>query len=162
MTMTKLRVAAVALATGVLLTACGGGGGSDTTSGQGGLGQAADPASATRIVEIKAGNDLRFQPDNVQVKVGETVTFHLVNTATVEHDFTLGDEHEQDQHEQEMQHMTSGGDMHVMGDSANAIHIAPGATKDLTWKFTKAGTTLYGCHEPGHFASGMKGTITVS
>lgn len=160
--MTKLKVAAFALAAGVLLAACGGGGGSDTSSGQDGLGQAADPASATRTVEIKAGNDLRFQPDSVEVKVGETITFHLVNTATVEHDFTLGDESEQDQHEQEMQHMPSGGDMHVMGDSANAIHIAPGQTKDLTWKFTKAGTTLYGCHEPGHFSSGMKGTITVS
>ena len=160
--MRKLGVAAFALAAGVLMSACGGGGGADTSSGQDGLGAPADAASATRTVEIRAGNDLRFQPDNVQVKVGDTVTFHVVNVATVEHDFTLGDESEQAQHEKEMKSMSSGGDMHVMGDSANAIHIPAGQSKDLTWKFTKAGTTLFGCHEPGHYDSGMKGTITVT
>ena len=158
--MTKLRVAAVVLAAGVVMGACGGGGGADTSSGQDGLGAPGDAANA-RTVEIRAGNDLRFQPDNVQVKAGETVTFHVVNTATVEHDFTLGDEGEQAQHEKEMKSM-SGGQMHEMGDSANAIHIAPGQSKDLTWRFTKAGTTLFGCHEPGHYDSGMKGTITVT
>ncbi len=37
-----------------------------------------------------------------------------------------------------------------------------GDDKDITWTFTKAGTTLYGCHEPGHYVAGMKGTITVT
>ena len=158
-----LKVAAAVLSAGLLSAACGSGGGVDNDATSTGVGAPADAAKATRTVELRAGDDLRFQPDQVQVKVGETVTFRIVNVAGVEHDFTLGDESVQSDHEKEMQAMSSGGDhAHAMGDSANAIHIAPGQTKDITWTFTKAGTTLYGCHEPGHYASGMKGTITVT
>lgn len=156
-----LSAVALALAAGLVLAACGSGGGVDT--GATSIGGPGDASKATRTVEIRAGDDLRFKPDQVQVKVGETVTFRIVNVATVEHDFTLGDEAVQAQHEKEMQDMTGAGhDMHAMGDTANAIHVAPGATKDLTWTFTAAGTLLYGCHEPGHYVSGMKGTITVT
>ncbi len=45
---------------------------------------------------------------------------------------------------------------------ANAVEVGPGETKELTWTFTTAGTTLYGCHEPGHYASGMRGSIIAS
>jgi uncharacterized cupredoxin-like copper-binding protein len=156
----KSRLAALVVGGGLLLSACGGGGGSTSTSSAS-LGSPGDPAKATRTVELRAGDDLRFQPDTVQVKVGETITFHIVNVATVMHDFTLGNESVQSEHEKEMSSMASGAPMD-MSDSANAIHIAPGATKDLTWTFDKAGTTLYGCHEPGHYVAGMKGTITVA
>jgi uncharacterized cupredoxin-like copper-binding protein len=32
----------------------------------------------------------------------------------------------------------------------------------MTWRFTEAGTTEFGCHEPGHFAAGMVGDISVT
>ena len=65
--MAKLRIAPIALALGLVLAACGGGddGGSastDTTKASGG------PAAAT--VELK---DLKFKPEKVSVKAGETV-----------------------------------------------------------------------------------------
>jgi uncharacterized cupredoxin-like copper-binding protein len=158
----SLLVAAVAVIAGLVVAGCGGGGGSTSASGaSSNVGQPGDPAQATRTVEVRAGDDLRFQPDQVQVKVGETVTFKVINTASVEHDFTLGDDAAQGAHEKEMRAMASG-DMTGMQDDANAIHIPPGATKTITWTFTKAGTTIYGCHEPGHYASGMKGTITAA
>ena len=160
MVVSKPRLAAVVMAGGLLLAGCGGGG-SSTPATSGGVGPPGDPAKATRTVEIHAGDDLRFQPDTVDAKIGETVTFKVVNVASVEHDFTLGDDAAQSEHEKEMRSMSSGGPMD-MSDSPNAIHIAPGTTKDITWTFTKAGTTLYGCHEPGHYVAGMKGTITVT
>ena len=154
------RLAAV-VAVGVALAGCGGGG-STTSAASSEIGAPAEPtAQVSRTVEIHAGDDLRFSPDQVAVKVGETITFKVVNTATVEHDFTLGDDADQSAHEKEMRDMSSG-DMTGMGDSPNAIHIPPGQSKTITWTFTKAGMTLYGCHEPGHFASGMRGTITVT
>jgi uncharacterized cupredoxin-like copper-binding protein len=155
--------AALILATGLLVAACGGSGNSsDATAAAGG--GPGDPAKATRTVEIKAGDDLRFQPSQVQAKVGETITFRVVNVANIEHDFVLGDEKAQSDHEKEMQQMSSdpNHNMAAMGDEPNAVHIPPGGTKDITWTFAKAGTVIYGCHEPGHYASGMKGTVTVS
>ena len=155
--------AALVVAAGILLAACGSSGTDDTATSPSAVGGPGDPGKATRTVEIRAGDDLRFQPDSVAVKVGETITFRLVNVATVEHDFTLGDEAAQVAHEKEMQQMSGdAAHMHDMGDSANAIHVAPGSTKEITWSFTKAGSLLYGCHEPGHYASGMKGTITIT
>jgi uncharacterized cupredoxin-like copper-binding protein len=154
--------ATLVVATGLLVAGCGGGGSSSdpTLSAGGGPG---DASKATRTVEVRAGDDLRFQPDHVDVKVGDTVTFHVVNVAKIEHDFTLGDEKAQDAHEKEMQAMSGdSGHMHSMGDSASAIHVPAGGAKDITWTFSEAGTVLYGCHEPGHYASGMKGTITVT
>jgi uncharacterized cupredoxin-like copper-binding protein len=39
--------------------------------------------------------------------------------------------------------------------------VAPGETEEITWTFTDAGGTLYGCHEPGHYEGGMVGSIEV-
>jgi uncharacterized cupredoxin-like copper-binding protein len=52
------------------------------------------------------------------------------------------------------------GDM--MHDESNAFVLEPGETKEMTWHFTQSGEVLFGCHQPGHYAAGMKGTITVS
>lgn len=165
MTAGKIRkpftVLAGLVAVGLFVAGCGGGGSSSSSGAASAVGGPGDPAQATRTVEIHAGDDLRFQPDTVAVKVGETITFKVVNTAQVMHDFTLGDDDAQAAHEKEMRAMASG-DMSGMSDDANAIHIPPGATKSITWTFTKPGTTIYGCHEPGHYASGMKGTITAA
>ena len=151
-----------AAALAVLLVGCGGSSSKDTSSGtqfEGALGSPASASKATRTIDVQAGDNLRFTPDSIQVKVGETVTFKVDNKASIMHDFTLGDQPMQDQHEKEMSSMGAG---MAMSDEPNALHIAPGASKSLTWTFTRAGTTLFGCHEPGHFAAGMKGTITVT
>lgn len=123
----------------------------------GALGQPADAASADRTIQISLSNELSFDPAAAQVKVGETVTFEITNTGALDHEFVLGSPAYQAQHEQEMQegHME-------MGDEPNAIDVPAGTTASLTWQFTEAGTTQFGCHEPGHFAGGMVGDITVT
>lgn len=80
----------------------------------------------------------------------------IENTGTVDHEFVIGSAGWQAQHEAEMQE----GGME-MGDEPNELEVPAGETTSLTWHFTEAGTTQYGCHEPGHFPAGMVGTITV-
>lgn len=123
----------------------------------GALGQPADAASADRTLHISAIDQLKFDPNGAQIKVGETVTFEIENTGTTDHEFVLGSPAYQAAHEQEMQagHMD-------MGDETNAVDVPAGATKSITWQFTEAGTTQFGCHEPGHFAAGMVGDIIVT
>jgi uncharacterized cupredoxin-like copper-binding protein len=31
----------------------------------------------------------------------------------------------------------------------------------MTWHMTEGGEILFGCHQPGHYQAGMKGTVTV-
>ena len=127
-----------------------------TDEDAGALGDPADPSDAQRTIHIITNDQLRFEPAAIEVSVGEIVTFEIENTGVVHHEFVLGDMHYQDEHEAEMQV----GDMHM--DEPNQLEIPAGETVTLTWHFTQPGTTLYGCHEPGHFPAGMYGTIAVN
>ena len=42
------------------------------------------------------------------------------------------------------------------------VGVKPGETKTLVFTFPQAGPTLAGCHVAGHYASGMKASITVT
>ena len=125
------------------------------------FGAPADAATATRTVVVHARDDLTYLPATIAVKVGETITFQVINDGKAQHDFVLGDAQVQDDHQAAMAGMQPGSQM-LMPDATNAVHIPPGQTKSITWTFPTAGMTLYASHEPGDYAGGMKGTITVS
>lgn len=123
------------------------------------FGEPADASGADRTVDVAASDEFAYDPEVVEVSVGETITFRVENTGQIVHEFVLGDEHTQEEHEEEMGEMSPGMAMH---DEPNAISIEAGQTKEITWTFTTAGDVLYGCHEPGHYDAGMVGVIHVT
>jgi len=68
----------------------------------------------------------------------------------------LGDQNAQDEHEAEMAEMSG-----MAHDEPNVVTIPAGGTAELTWRFGEDGTVLIGCHQPGHYAAGMTGRITI-
>lgn len=132
----------------LFLAACS----SDTST----FGSPAAASEATRVVEVVATDDMRFEPQQVTVSTGEIVTFRVTNNGQITHDFTLGDRAAQDRHAAEM---AQGG--HGAHDTPNVVEVAAGETAELTWSFTRAGTVLVGCHQPGHYQAGMQGSIIV-
>lgn len=133
----------------LMLVACGDDG-DDEAAGAGGTG---------RVVEVRmqAG---RFEPSSITAKAGETVTFRLINQDDTIHEFTIGDEQKQAERETMMAGM--GSQPMEMDDEADSVTVQGGATEELTWTFSEPGTVLYGCHQPGHYAAGERGTISVS
>lgn len=127
----KVLLAAV-LAAGVALSGCAG--------------------EAERTVELTVQHS-RFSADYLQVRPGETIRFVLRNTDPIPHELIVGDESVQAVHE-------TGTDA-LHGDRPGAVSVAPGATAVTTFRFGPAGRLLFGCHLPGHWAYGMKGTIRV-
>lgn len=125
------------------------------------FGEPADAADADRTITISMTDALRFEPDEIEVAAGETITFVLQSTSSIVHEFTIGDEEFQEHHEEEMMEMRELGQTMMM-DEPNAISIPSGQTRELTWRFTQPGELLYGCHEPGHYPAGMVGTINVT
>ncbi|MEX2324028.1 MAG: plastocyanin/azurin family copper-binding protein [Acidimicrobiia bacterium] len=162
--MTRLLTRAAAptliLALALTVAACGQETGDTTTPEPTGsefaFGSPANAADADRVIEIRTSDDLRFEPADITVAPGETVTFRLTNDGAVDHDFTLGDQATQDRHEAEMSEMAG-----MAHDEPNVATIPAGETVELTWTFGVGGTVLIGCHQPGHYAAGMTGRITV-
>lgn len=120
----------------------------------------ATAGKADRVIEMKMLSDLRFDPATIAVKAGETVTFKITNEADTFHDFMLGTEKEHEARDMEMLEMSD--KPMDMDDEANSVTLEGGETKELNWTFEKAGTVIFGCHQPGHYGAGMKGTVTVS
>lgn len=146
-------------------------------------GHPGEAKNVTRIVAVKAG-EMFFDPKAITVRVGDTVKFVVTNVGKAAHEFVLGDQAEQEEHEKEMQAMQSMSmknmkmndmqgmemkdmsgmstkGMHMMDNNPNGMSLEPGQTRSLIWTFTKEGSVDYGCHVPGHFAAGMVGTITI-
>lgn len=127
----------------LLLVGCGAGSGSGDSGG------------ATRTVRVSLGQ-LRFAPDALTVKAGSTVTFVLVNEDAIDHEFVIGNEATQKEHEM----AASSGDHG--GHDPNRVPVPPNKTVRFEYTFDQPGTLLYGCHVAGHYGQGMKGTITVT
>lgn len=121
-------------------------------------GEPAEAADADRVIEVAMLDELLFDPAAIEVAVGETVTFSVTNAGQLPHDFTLGDEETQDEHDAEMAEAGMSG----MGlDEPNALTLEGGESGELTWKFTAPASILFGCHVPGHYAAGMVGDLTI-
>ncbi len=110
-----------------------------------------------RTLEIEM-RDNHYSPDTVSVEAGEAVRLVFTNAGEATHDAFIGDEAAQDDHEMEM----NGPDAHGMREG-DALTVAPGDTGELVHTFESGDDgLLIGCHEPGHYDSGMRLSIDVS
>ena len=116
-----------------------------------------DASAATTRVEVNLTDALKIEPATMTVPTGVPVTFVVTNSGAADHEFYLGDEAAQAEHEKEMAAM--GGMTH---DEPEGIAVKPGETKELTYTFAQAGETVAGCHVAGHYVGGMKAAITVT
>jgi uncharacterized cupredoxin-like copper-binding protein len=107
-----------------------------------------------RTISLSTTDTLRFAPDSFTVRAGETVAFEITNLGSVPHEFVIGDASEQLAHEREM---ASG----AMAAEPNAVDVAAGQTARLVYTFSQPGSVEIACHVAGHYAAGMRGTITV-
>lgn len=161
---------ATLVAAGIVLSACGAGGGPDELGtagaghgdhgdhgGMGAVGGPADASEADRTIDVTALDTMAFDPAELEVDAGETITFVVTNVGEAVHEFTLGDPAMQEQHAEEM---AGASEMHH--NQPNSIVVDPGETGELTWHFREAGTVEYACHQPGHYPAGMHGEIDVS
>ncbi len=96
----------------------------------------------------------KFEPEQLEVEAGTTVTFRIRNTDPIDHEFILGDESVQRIHEK-------GTEAHH-GAKPGEISVPAGGERTTTYTFEDEGSLIYGCHLPGHYDFGMKGTVTVT
>lgn len=119
-------------------------------------GIAGDPKGA-RTIAIRMGDDMRFTPDRIEVRQGETVRLVVRNAGKLLHELVIGTPAELRKHAALMQKFPT-----MEHDEPYMTHVKAGATGELTWHFNRAGTFQFACLIPGHFEAGMLGTIVVS
>lgn len=119
------------------------------------FGEPGKAARVTRTIDIEAG-EMYFTPDRLEVKLGETIKFVIVDRGRKSHEFVLGDLAFQQAHAREMAAMP-GMDMAEPNEAA----LDPGQTRTVIWHFTKPGDFIFACAYPGHAEAGMEGEIFV-
>jgi uncharacterized cupredoxin-like copper-binding protein len=117
---------------------------------------AADARPVSRTIQVSTTDTLRFTPDQVSVRAGETVAFEISNPGAVPHEFFLGPAAEQQAHEADM---SGGAPMH---SEPGQVDVPAGKTVRLVHTFEQPGTVEYGCHIPGHYSAGMRGTLSIN
>lgn len=120
------------------------------------IGKAGDPKKVSRTIEVVMNDQMRFLPDKVNVKPGETIRFVVKNVGELKHEMMLGTKKELMDHAKVMQQHPG-----MEHDDDNAITLEPGKTGELVWQFTRAGTFMFGCLMPGHVEAGMVGSVVV-
>lgn len=114
---------------------------------------------STRVVDlavIENENGLFFEPEVLNIGVGEQVQFKFTNKGDFEHELVIGTVEENLAHKLEMEKNPD-----MEHDDPNMVRLQPNQSGEVIWRFTKAGTFDYSCLLPGHRDSGMFGTIIV-
>ncbi|WP_061239058.1 plastocyanin/azurin family copper-binding protein [Ectopseudomonas composti] len=119
-------------------------------------GIAGQGAKVDRTVEIRMGDNMRFTPQKLQVRQGETIRFVHHNDGKLMHEFVLGTRQTLDEHAAEM--LKGPGMAH---GEAYMAHVAPAAQGEMIWTFNRVGEFEFACLIAGHYQAGMRGSIEV-
>ena len=121
------------------------------------IGQAAEPANATKTVNVELLDIMKFAfSPALDIAAGDIVRFVVANTGQVRHEFSIGNKEEQKAHSQMMKNMPD-----MVHEDGNTITVEPGETKEITWHFMGKDTVVFACNIPGHFEAGMHESLTL-
>ena len=121
------------------------------------IGQPGKASEATRTIQVDMSDNMRFTPQSIQVRQGETVRFVVKNVGKIKHEMVLGSTQDLQSHYEAMMKNPE-----MEHEDPNQITLAPGKTGEIVWKFSRAGEVPFGCLQPGHYSAGMKGEVKVA
>jgi uncharacterized cupredoxin-like copper-binding protein len=120
-------------------------------------GIAGEAKSTNRTIEIAMSDNMRFTPDKIDVKQGETVKFVVKNTGKVMHELVIGTKKELDEHAALMAKFPN-----MEHDEPYMAHVGPSKVGELVWTFNRSGEFDFACLIAGHYQAGMVGKIKVA
>ena len=102
-------------------------------------------------------DQMRFTPDHIEVRRGETVRIALKNEGKMLHEMVMGTKKVLEEHAAlmvkfpEMEH-----------EEPYMAHVPPGKTGEIVWTFNRPGDFDFACLIAGHYQAGMVGKIKVA
>ncbi len=120
-------------------------------------GIAGDARAVRRTVDVRMADTMRFTPDRIAVREGETLRLRVHNGGRVMHEFVIGTPAALDEHAKLMERFPD-----MAHDEPHMAHVPPGRTGEIFWTFNRAGDFRFACLIAGHYAAGMVGRIDVA
>ena len=119
-------------------------------------GIAGEAGKVDRSIDIRMSDQMRFIPDRLQVRQGESIRLVIHNDGKTQHEFVLGNRADLDKHAEMMARFPG-----MEHDEPYMAHVAPGQTGEIIWTFNRAGEFDFACLIAGHYQAGMTGSIEV-
>jgi uncharacterized cupredoxin-like copper-binding protein len=101
-------------------------------------------------------DSMRYTPDKISVKAGETIRFLVRNSGKIQHEMVIGSMDELKEHAEMMRKMPG-----MEHDEPNMVTLKRGQRGDIVWQFDKQGSVDFACLIPGHIEAGMVGKVLV-
>ncbi len=120
-------------------------------------GIAGDAKAVQRTVKFTMSDAMRFTPNRLQVKQGETLRLVIKNEGKLLHEFVLGSQKELEEHAALMLKFPN-----MEHDEPYMAHVPPGKSEQIIWTFNRAGEFDFACLIAGHYSAGMVGKISVT
>lgn len=120
-------------------------------------GIAGDARGVKRVVVVTMSDNMRFTPDKIDVRLGETIKLVIKNEGNLLHEMVIGTRKVLDEHAALMAKFPN-----MEHDEPYMVHVSPGKTGEVIWNFNKAGEFDFACLIAGHYQAGMVGKINVS
>jgi uncharacterized cupredoxin-like copper-binding protein len=120
-------------------------------------GIAGDAKAVKRTVVVTMLDSMRFTPDTINVKQGETVRLVVNNSGKQLHELVIGTKKELDEHAALMVKLPA-----MEHDEPYMAHVNAGKSGDIIWTFNRAGEFDFACLIAGHYQAGMVGKIIVA
>jgi uncharacterized cupredoxin-like copper-binding protein len=120
-------------------------------------GIAGDDKAVSRTIEVRMTDQMRFTPDLIEVRQGETIRIVHRNDGKVMHEFVLGTTKELEEHAALMRKFPN-----MEHDEPYMAHVGAGKRGEIVWTFNRAGDFDFACLIPGHFEAGMVGKVKVT
>lgn len=119
-------------------------------------GRAGRSRDVRRTIDITMSDRMRFSPDVLQVRQGETVRLRVRNAGRLLHELVIGTAEALDAHAEAMRKFPG------MEHSAPYMaHVPAGQRGELVWTFDQPGSFRFACLIEGHYQAGMVGRIDV-
>lgn len=120
-------------------------------------GIAGDARAVKRTITLAMTDNMRFTPDKIEVKEGDTIKLVMKNNGKVMHEMVIGTKKELEEHAALMVKFPG-----MEHDEPYMAHVGPGKTGEIIWTFNRAGNFDFACLIAGHYQAGMVGKITVA
>jgi uncharacterized cupredoxin-like copper-binding protein len=115
-----------------------------------------DAKAVRRVIVLAMSDNMRFTPDKIEVKQGETIKLVVKNDGRQLHELVIGTRKVLDEHAALMVRFPN-----MQHDEPYMAHVPPGKSGEVIWNFNRAGEFDFACLIAGHFQAGMTGKINV-